>query len=435
MRCLHVGNIANNGYLAAKYERDKGFESFLINVNSHHVMMHPEWEEANLNFKFDQFAIKELEDFKTVLPYWVLNGSWQKIYANLILIESTQQHTKSRESDYDLVLSKLIKNFRRFLPRKLRPYVAYNILYRFRKFNDVKYMIKVFNLFDNIIFYGPFVHLSRYVKNQTYIAFEHGTLRNFVDSKYTIARNTKSGFQNATVVLVSNQDSLEKAKALARKSVLKSPHPINDSDFLYYRQERKMFIGKKKDLTFNVLVPARHTFPINTDIGKGNEIIYSAIDDLIKIETKIVFHLINWGENLPIARKKLYEMQKNGFVKWHDLMTRPKLREFMLNCDAVIDQLLIPAYGGISIDSIGLGIPLLTRQESKIDLEYFGSVAPIFSVTSKEDLIRTVIHLISMSTPDRFLYFEESCRWFDANLSSKLSFEARIQAYRILGKK
>ena len=63
MRILHVGNIANNGYLAAKKEREQGYESYLINVNAHHVMMMPEWEELNEDFNFNQFDVRKLKQY------------------------------------------------------------------------------------------------------------------------------------------------------------------------------------------------------------------------------------------------------------------------------------------------------------------------------------------------------------------------------------
>ena len=437
MRVLHVGNIANNGYLAAKKERENGFESYLVNVNAHHVMMMPEWEELNLEFEYNQYSTDILKLMGKEIPSWVLSGSWSTICETLF--PSKQFPTKinlnsNKNRNLDNFLRIMIKLFRNWIPKKLRPFIAYNVLYRLRNINDNKHIKRVFASFDKIIFYGPFCNLSKYVENGRYIAFEHGTLRNFIDTNYKLAKNTKIGFENASVILISNQDCLSKAKNIFSQVIIKSPHPINDSNFPDLRALREKYLLNKKDATFTVLVPARHTFSISTDIGKGNEKIYSAIKELFLSNDNIIFHLIKWGENFPSAGKYLKEFEDAGFVKWHNLMTRPKLKYLMINSDAVIDQLLIPAYGGISIDAIGLGVPLLTNQVATIDKEYFGSVAPIFSINDTKTIVKSLRCLSLMSLDAKRVYFKESCEWFDHNLSSEISLAARIKAYKELEK-
>lgn len=437
MRILHVGNIANNGYLAAKKERENGFESYLVNVNAHHVMMMPEWEELNLEFKYSQYSTDMLKKKGNEIPSWVLSGSWSAIFQSFFPSKEFSEKfnlNSSKNSNLDNFLRIMIKLFKSWIPKKLRPFIAYNVLYRLKNINDKKHIKRIFASFDKIIFYGPFCNLSKYVENRKYIAFEHGTLRNFIDTNYKLARNTKAGFENASIILISNQDCLRKAKNIFKQKIIKSPHPINDSDFSHLRELRKSYLLSRERATFNVLVPARHTFSISTDIGKGNEIIYSAIKELYLSNENIIFHLIKWGENLPSAVNYLKEFENAGFVKWHNLMTRPKLKNFMINSDAVIDQLLIPAYGGISIDAIGLGVPLLTNQVAAIDKEYFGSVAPIFPISNSQTIVNCLMRLSKESKESKRLYFIKSCDWFDQNLSSELSLAARIKAYKELEK-
>jgi hypothetical protein len=234
--------------------------------------------------------------------------------------------------------------------------------------------------------------------------------------------------------LISNQDCLNKAKNIFNQVIIKCPHPINDTDFPNLRALRKKYLSNGTKTAFEVLVPARHTFSISTDIGKGNEIIYSAIKKLFSSNENIIFHLIKWGENFPSAEKYLKEFENAGFVIWHNLMTRPKLRDLMVKSDAVIDQLLIPAYGGISIDAIGLGVPLLTNQVNTIDAEYFGSVAPIFPINNTQTIVNSLRHLSQEGIDAKREYFIKSCEWFDQNLSSELSLAARINAYNELEK-
>src|SRR5437870_3319428 len=48
LRVLHVGNIANNAYLNAKFLRRAGVEADVLAYNYYHVMGTPEWEELSI---------------------------------------------------------------------------------------------------------------------------------------------------------------------------------------------------------------------------------------------------------------------------------------------------------------------------------------------------------------------------------------------------
>ena len=52
MRVLHVGNVANNGYLNAKFQRRVGIEADAI-CDETHILSLPEWEDADLHGTFD----------------------------------------------------------------------------------------------------------------------------------------------------------------------------------------------------------------------------------------------------------------------------------------------------------------------------------------------------------------------------------------------
>src|SRR5260370_41290034 len=47
-RVLHVGNIANNAFLNAKFLRGAGAEAEVLCYDYYHVMGTPEWEEVDL---------------------------------------------------------------------------------------------------------------------------------------------------------------------------------------------------------------------------------------------------------------------------------------------------------------------------------------------------------------------------------------------------
>ena len=73
MRLLHVGNIANNGYLNAKLGRRLGIEGDAV-CDESHVISQPEWEEADVAGSFaDAAALREAaERSGWTRPPWVL---------------------------------------------------------------------------------------------------------------------------------------------------------------------------------------------------------------------------------------------------------------------------------------------------------------------------------------------------------------------------
>src|SRR5262245_29993303 len=55
-RILHLGNILNNGYLNAKFQRRRGWAADSVTVDYRHVQAQPEWEEvAIINPDLAQF--------------------------------------------------------------------------------------------------------------------------------------------------------------------------------------------------------------------------------------------------------------------------------------------------------------------------------------------------------------------------------------------
>lgn len=79
-RILHIGNIANNAYLNAKFLNEAGFDCDVICYDYYHVMGCPEWEDADFDAKgLDQFkpdwTSVHLGGFKR--PRWFAQGPQQ----------------------------------------------------------------------------------------------------------------------------------------------------------------------------------------------------------------------------------------------------------------------------------------------------------------------------------------------------------------------
>ncbi len=77
LRVLHVGNIANNAYLNAKFLRSMGIDAHVLSYDYYHVMAMPEWEELELrdNHGDDyrpRFSPRDLGSYRR--PLWFVNA-------------------------------------------------------------------------------------------------------------------------------------------------------------------------------------------------------------------------------------------------------------------------------------------------------------------------------------------------------------------------
>ena len=436
MRTLHIGNIANNAYLAARKERSLGIEAHVISVDYTHIMGFPDWEEAEFTRGVDLHFNGQVSIEGYDRPSWFHSGSWFDIYLQFFPISdfgNSLTSRKTRVNHYqNLVWQKTRKFGKKVVPLRARAFVVGNLLQYARHNTVPKELInKIIEQFDFVTLYGPSASLARYILDKNIITLEHGTLRDFVDTKSFLAKETKAGFESAKATLVTNQDCLPKAKLLGLQNIICTPHPINDSDFNPLRKLRQN-ICKQESITKHFLVPARHTIPLDIDIGKGSEIIYDAIETIARYRKDIVFELVEWGDNVDGAKKRLAALEAAGIVNWSELKSRPLLKQSMVRSVGVIDQLKIPAYGAITADALGLGVPVITRHSCENDVGFFGECAQVFDAYDRETLVESITKVADLSIKEKLEHMNQTTNWFEKHLSSDVAHNSRLLAYKIL---
>jgi glycosyltransferase involved in cell wall biosynthesis len=87
LRVLHVGNICNNAYLAAKFLRRAGVDADVLCCNYYHIMGTPEWEELDIQHDWHddyrpRFAREDIGDYQR--PDWFVQGPLKLCAAYLI---------------------------------------------------------------------------------------------------------------------------------------------------------------------------------------------------------------------------------------------------------------------------------------------------------------------------------------------------------------
>ncbi len=435
MKVLHIGNIANNGFIFSKLLQENGIISCSISPNYGHIMGFPIWEEKKFSLSENQHFSPNISKEELEMFPWFASGSWSQCVAKIELyldsnmnIESTInippiEHAKFPRAK--LRIKRYINILRMFTKKKLsvnqQAFISNNIFYYWRKLREFRKLRRITNQFDVIIFYGPSTHYisDRKVKGLN-IAMEHGTLREYVFSNYAMAARSKSGYQNADVVLITNQDSLPSAAKLniSLEKVICVPHPNQDSNFPKLRNIRT---AKLEEIYSNpcVILPARHTYGNPVDRGKGTEVMLEAVVDLIKVFPNLKFKLIEWGNDVNKSKEFLQFSGVGHNIEWIDLLSRPLLRETMAESFAVIDQMKIQAYGALTADALGIGVPVITAHSCENDIAFFGSCAPVLEATKSEDIVRQISNLMANRALN-LVQFEKSVDWYDENMSSKV---------------
>lgn len=408
-----------------------GIESFCLSPDLEHVMGFPFWEDSKTfvdevdhwhGSKLNRLQKPANEDWQF---FW--SGDWTALasFARGGFSHSGENQSFKKADQAVRGFVDLLKNGARSLYFKLPSALQTASSDYLRWFSQNRAAKSAFldldNFFDAYFFYGPYAAFANLTR-RPYVAFEHGTLRDWVHGSTPRQRRTRKGFQNASHVLVSNHDVLSSRslKLLHLENVSFSGHPVTDKGILIARDRRRDLTGTPATSP-SVFCPARHTWGTSRHGSKGTELLLGAIIEVCRAESNLTFHLVRWGEDVHLSEKAIRDNRLTDRVIWSDTLTRPLLREFMANSFCVIDQFKAAAFGGIGTDALGIGVPLLTRSDKSSESAIFGSASPAIDISSSETC--AVQLEILLRTDSRLQFVDTS--WYDQNLSQKV-FESSL---------
>ena len=450
LRVLHVGNIANNAYLAALTDREIGIDAFVASPDYQHVMGFPFWEQVEFTCETsNHFDGTKLENqFKIKSPLWFCSGSWIEIEQQLqhgLASENLSKESTSKESTSIKLSSKrfhlakavasvyrLLRPIaKRMLPSAAASFLSNTLHYRLRRLSDINFS-KLFSEFDVLVFYGPFTSFAADNKlKKPYISFEHGTLRDWIWTSSIYAEKSREGFKRTDLLLVTNQDCYAPALSLgiAEDRIIKSAHPMNDRYLSEYRIIRKEQIERANN-SYIIFAPTRHTRSSLVDIGKGNDILIEAIALCKREKLPLIFRLTEWGDDVNSTKDLIKKMNLESMVQWGPLLSRPLLKKEISKSFAVVDQFKISAYGAVTCDAIGIGVPVITKQDKSLDINHFGSVAPVMAAGTAAEIHQNLLQLLNLTDSQRYILHKESTEWYDNNICDSIVAKNRVSAYQ-----
>ncbi len=423
MRVLHVGNIANNGYLNARLLREAGLENDVLSLDYYHIMGCPEWEDSDFDGDvgddfFPNWSAVDLRGYR--LPPWFARGPlgysiaqlqhqyqhhlgplpiWWRLMAPHVggrpLKVVTKLHRISRRylhrlswrlhhSSYNRVLA---QRFSEAFPNRNdrlhpRDIASYSLSLRGWK--------RLFADYDIVIGYGMDPIWPLLADKHPYIAFEHGTIRSTPFKNSPEGRLTALAYRQADGVIITNCDNKRAAERLGLAHYRFIPHPINER---WIRggigAELRKELLQELNADFLIFHPARHHWETARDPNweKGNDILIKGMARFLReVAPRAGAVFVEWGRKVTESKQLLEELGIAQRVKWVRPLHSCNVSRYMDACDLVADQFFLGAFGSIMPRALAHGKPAMLCLDEEIHRWCFPELPPIINAKTSEEV-------------------------------------------------
>ncbi|WHZ15576.1 MAG: hypothetical protein OJF52_002420 [Nitrospira sp.] len=433
IRVLHIGNVANNAYLNARILNDAGLDCDVLNHDYYHVMGYPEWEDADFVGRlsselYPDWDALDLRGFSR--PRWFAQGRF-RICVEYLLAHRTGRPISARL--YWLLLT-LEPRLRRSGPARLlfkavratrscaRLFIGFRSLGRshsddgshrlidafkaaFPERRDqltstdvsdpayrgaVQALAPLFAQYDIVQAYGLTPVFPMLDGHSTYIAFEHGTIRNIPFEDNRQGRLTALAYHRAAGVVITNCDNRRAAERLKIADYRFVPHPVNErwtqkgigSDL------RQALCGEM-DSDFVVFHPSRHHWETrrHPDWEKGNDIFIAGLARFMaEVAPRSSAVFVEWGQTVGESKALLRRLGVAGRVKWIPVEHSAKVARYIDASDVVADQFFLGAFGSITPRAMAMGKPPMLYVDEDMHRWCFPELPPVINVRTSDDV-------------------------------------------------
>jgi glycosyltransferase involved in cell wall biosynthesis len=479
LRVLHVGNIANNAFLNAKFMRSVGIDAEVMSRDYYHIMATAEWEEAVVrgNWGDDdrpEFNTSIIGDYKR--PRWFMQGTLEQtdkyLQARNNLKRQGTEHlsatassekawldlgsapTAARVRSRALVKRIARRALREIFPDSFRRRYLRDLfeLEKFtRKFDEcfpgrpdrltqkdlvpysgtIGLLESIFSNYDVVQGYGTEPILPMLASKTPYVAFEHGTLRDFIRNDNALNRLTALAYRLADHVLVSNGDCLEHAEWLGCKNISSVIHPVDVQQHRRVDQVEVERLRRSYDADVILFCPLRHDWKT-----KGTDVHLRALPFIRRaVGARVALVTAPWGAQISESRRLIEELGCLDIVRW---LERPLARLDMIAhfhaADVVLDQMALPHFGATAPQALAAGRPVVMSYRPESTAWIVSQPAPILPAFTPEEVCEAVLTALDPKWQGTF--GAQAVQWIDEQHSAERLLNDQLSIYRkILDKK
>jgi SAM-dependent methyltransferase len=437
LRVLHVGNIANNAFLNAKFLRRLGVDCHVMSYDYYDLMATPEWEEHDgppwryrrpswfvqgpfrlcepylraldeqdamqTVYRFRLWAYRRLHAFPAILSGGaaVKQGLWAvrrrlafaRDYAwslTRLLGRKTlralgfaiQEPPLGTPTSSSGIAARLAQRFAVLFPNRgdqLRPEDVLPWSW------DARWQ-SLFERYDVVQCYATDPIRALVAEKRPYIAYEHGTLRDFTLGDDPVHRLNALAYREADRVFITNGDCLEYAHKLGLERFTPMIHPIDVAQHQRVDPESRAALRSELGATVVLFSPLRHDWKI-----KRPEVHIEALPEIrATVEGPVVLVLCDWGAEVEQSRALAVELGVADMIVWRPPLNRVRLIRHIQAADVVLDQMALPHFGATAPQAIAAGTPVVMSYDPASTDWIVDEPAPILAAFTAADVAAAV---------------------------------------------
>ncbi len=313
MKILHVGNMANLGYVMVSHLRTEGIEAELLMEKNPPPLSEP--------LKFDS-------DLKNKYPEWI--SFYDKI---------------SRLWKYDII-------------KKMRN----------KKYDIIQAYVEL----------PIFAYLAR----KPFIVYTQGSdLRELAFSNSIRGWLLRRAYRKSKLVMLGQPDHLPLTKKLKLKNVIFLPAP-------WIPKQKLIKKSKNHSNSFVIFHPSALYWRL-----KGNDILIRGFAKFIKNNRDSLLLLVARGPDLNKTKELIKSLDIESNIKFLNTLSQDEMSKFYSQSDIVADQFIIGSMGGIALEALYAGKPLLTFINEELHEKVYPEIPPVANAKNSEEVYLKLIEL------------------------------------------
>ena len=429
MRVLHVGNIANNGYINTKLLRRAGIDADVI-VDERHILSRPEWEDAPLAGEYTDYQALE-EEARRVgweRPPWLfaapeLRDVFDARFKGELPLQAALGAAR-RANRVHARLAPLYAPLRPMLGRLRHRDVAlglFNLEYFELRTGRLADLERRYSLFEVYATHPIFPLLI--AGDWPYVAFEHGTMREIPFENTWRGRLLALAYRQAAKVIITNPDVVEQARRLGLDNYVFVPHPLDEEKYCPGPSKLRAQL-EAEGVDFVLLCPSRHDWDI-----KGSDRMIRAFAEFVHADRPKALLILNeWGAEVERSRALIRELNIGRNVRW--LRPLPKLRliDAYRAADVVLDQFVIGTFGAVAPEAMACGTPVVMAFDSEMHRWCFSELPPVVDARTPEQ-VYSALRRLAEDDGERARLGQLGREWVERHHGWRLVVDRHLEIY------
>ena len=233
---------------------------------------------------------------------------------------------------------------------------------------------------------------------ENYVAYEHGTLRDYVYMENDLSRLALLGFTRAKSIYVTNVDCCKSADYLSSRGgagVVYGLHGIDVEHIIQKIEQADAHVGfdgrfgVPKDIPL-FYSPSRHTYvPEEGCFLKGDEKVIGAAARLAEEGFTFRLSLASWGDDIDMVKEMVARHPALARqVIWNPPQAKKEFYSVLKSVDSVLDQFYLEAYGAIFFEAMSANAATLiscSYGSNPVD-RFFAQPPPYLAADSEDEI-------------------------------------------------